>query len=483
MDKSAQGMVMVRRAMITACMVTVLIVACTAGLFAGAADRPHPSALTYPPLQITRPEVVEIAFPNGLQGFLIEDHEIPVVTVTLLVKTSFPDQAKYGLNEMAQWVMRNGGTKAWPPDKLNDELEFRAASIWVYGGNLSTYIEFNCLKKDLDVVLGIFVDLVMNPAFPRNKITLKRKTMLEEIRRRNDYPDAVAWREFYDLIYKDHPYGLETTQSSVKAITRKDLVEFHRQYFHPNNAIIGISGDVTKDEIVDALNSALKGWEPAEVVIPEVPEIAEKAAQSYHYIYKDVNQAYLMIGHLGINVNNPDRCALNIMNFILGGDFNSWITQKVRSDEGLAYSAGSWFESDPWARGVFGTYAQTKADAYSRALKLIREQIERMRDEGPTKEELKKAVDSFLNRQAFNYESKEHVVHRLVRLRFEGRPLDSLERDMEAYARITLADIKRVAQEYLHPDRLTVLVVGDADQFDRPLSEFGQVNVIKLEEE
>jgi zinc protease len=483
MDNSAQGMVMVRRAMITALMVTVLIVASAAGLFGGAADRPHPSALTYPPLQITRPEVVEIALANGLEGFLIEDHEIPEVTVTLLVKTYFPDQRYYGLNEMAQWVIRNGGTKAWPPDKLNDELEFRAASLWVYGGDLSTSVQFDCLKKDLDVVLGIFADLVMNPVFPRDKIRLKRTTMLEEIRRRNDYPDSVAWREFYDLLYQGHPYGLETTRSSVKAITRRDLVGFHRQYFHPNNAIIGISGDVTKDEIVDALNSAFNGWQPAAVSIPAVPQITEKAQQSYHYIYKDVNQAYLMMGHLGINVKNPDRCALTIMNFILGGDFNSWITQKVRSDEGLAYSAGSWFGSDPWTRGVFRAHAQTKANAYSRALKLIREQIERMRAEGPTEEELRKAVDSFLNSEAFNYESKEHVVHRLVRLRFEGRPLDSLERDMEAYARLTLADIKRVAHEYLQPDKLTVLVVGDAEQFDRPLSEFGQVNVIKLEEE
>lgn len=483
MYKGAQGMLTVRSTILTAFIAAVLVVICASPLFAGTVNRPHPSTLTYHPLKITRPDVIEISLDNGLEGFFIEDHEIPEVTVTLLVKTYFPDQEKYGLNAMARWVMRNGGTKTWPPDKLNDELEFRAASVWVYGGNLSTYVTFNCLKKDLAVVLEIFADLVMNPAFPRNKITLKRKTMLEDIRRRNDYPDSVARREFYDLIYKDHPYGLETPKSSVKAITRKDLVGFHKRYFHPNNAIIGISGDVTKDEIIDALNSALKGWEPAEVVIPEVPEIGEKAGQSYHYIYKDVNQAYIMIGHLGINVNNPDRCALNIMNFILGGDFTSWITQKVRSDEGLAYSAGSSFGSDSWTKGIFRAYAQTKADAYSRSLKLIIEQIERMRDEGPTEEELRKAVDSFLNSQAFNYESKGHVVHRLIRLRYQDRPLDSLERDMEAYARLTLEDIKRVAREYLHPDKLTVLVVGDADLFDRPLSEFGQVNVIKIEEE
>jgi predicted Zn-dependent peptidase len=461
----------------------IVIVLLTSPLFAGKVKRPHPSTLTYPPLNITRPEVVEIALANGLEGFLIEDHELPLVDIELLVKTSFPEPKRYGLNEMAQWVMRNGGTAAWPPDKLNDELEFLAAWVGVSGDDLSTSITLNCLKKDLPRALEIFADLVMNPSFPKDKLEMKRKTMLEDIRRRNDSPDSVAWREFSDLIYHGHPYGLETTRSSVKAITKKDLMAFHRRYFHPNNAIIGISGDVTKKEIVEALNRAFQGWQPADVAIPKVPEIERGEGKSCHYAYMDVNQAYIMVGHLGIHVNNPDRCALNIMSFILGGNFNSWITQKVRSNEGLAYSTGSSFGSDPWTKGLFYAYAQTKADAYSRSLKLIIEQIERMRTEGPTAEEFRKAVDSFLNSQVFKYESKDQVVHRMVYLRFQGRPLDSTERDMETYARLTLADIKRAAREYLHPDKLTVLVVGDAERFDRPLSEFGQVNVITLQKD
>jgi zinc protease len=452
-------------------------------VFSGKAKRPHPGNLTYPPLQITRPETIEIALANGLAGFLIEDHELPLVEIELLVKTSFPEQKKYGLNEMAQWVMRNGGTAAWPPDRLNDELEFLAAWVSVSGDDLSTSITLNCLKKDLPRALEIFADLVMNPSFPRDKIEMRRKTMLEDIRRRNDYPDYVSWREFYDLLYKGHPYGLETTQSGVKAITRKDLLAFHQRYFHPNNAIIGISGDVTKTEIVEALNKVLGGWQPAVVAIPKVPEMADRDTRSCHYAYMDVNQAYIMVGHQGINVNNPDRCALNIMNFILGGDFTSWITKKVRNDEGLAYDAGSSFGSDPWVKGIFYANAQTKAEAYSRSLRLIIEQIERMRTVGPTEKEFRKAVDSFLNRHAFDYESKDQIVSRLVRYRFQGRPLDSLERDMETYGKLTLADIKRVAREYLHPDKLTVLVVGDAEQFDRPLREFGEVNVITLKKD
>jgi zinc protease len=451
---------------------------------ASAAKRPHPTKLKYEPLKVSTPAYAELALSNGLTGFFIEDHEIPVVDVVLVVKTYFPDKGRYGLNEMAQWVIRNGGTERWPADKLNDELEFLAASVEIFGGNLSTTIAFNCLKKDLPRVLDIFADLVMSPAFPGDKVDMKRKTMLEDIRRKNDEPNAVARREFGKLVYGDHPYAWESTTASVNAITRDDLVKFHSTYFHPGNAIVGISGDVTKDEIVGMLDKAFSGWGKADVAIPKVPDIAAVSAQSVNYAFMDLNQTYLSLGHLGINSNDPDRCAVNIMNFILGGgSFTSWITEQVRSDEGLAYSAASRYSSDPWQKGLFMAFAQTKADATSRATGIIIEQIKKMRDVGPTAEEVKKAVDSYVNGQVFDSESKTQVVRRLVQLRFEGRPLDTPEKDMEAYAKLTVADIKAAAQKYLMPDKLTMLFIGNAKLFDRPLSDFGPVNEIKLEKE
>ncbi len=453
-----------------------------ASLHAGK-KRKHPSELEYPDLEIETPDVIDISLDNGLEGFLIEDHEIPVVDVVILVKTYYPDADKYGLNEMARWVIRNGGTEKWPADKLNDELEFLPASIEFSGRNLSTYTYMSCLKKDLRHVLEIYADLLMNPAFPREKVDMKRKKMLEDIRRRNDQPRAVVRREFNKLIYRGHPFGLEETVQSTEAITRDDLVAFHRKYFHPNNAIIGISGDVTRDEIVEMLGDVLAGWEQAEVEIPEVPDVPREDQESYNYAYKDINQVYMRVGHLGINSRNPDRCELNIMNYILGGgSFSSWITEEVRVKKGLAYSSGASFGSNPWARGMFVAYAQTKSGEYSRALQVIIDQIERMREEGPTPEEVEKAIDSYLNSYVFDYESKSAVVGRLVNLKFQGRPLDTPEKDLDEYENVTVDDIRRVARKYLHPDKLTVLVVGDREEFDRPLSDFGEVNEIELEE-
>lgn len=446
-----------------------------------AVRRPHPSKLKYPPLEITTPEIVELSLPGGMEGFMIEDREIPVVDFVILFRTYFPAEEKHGLSEMAQWVMRNGGSTGWPAERLNDELEFLPASIEIYGGNLSTTVALSCLKKDLDTVLEIAADLVRNPLFPEDRIEQRRGDMLEAIRRQNDQPHAVARREFNKLVYRGHPYGWEQTAATVSALTRDDLVEFHRRYFHPNNAIIGVSGDVDAEEIRTRLAEALAGWEPAVIEIPEVPPLGAEPATSWNYVYRDISQAYMMIGHLGINSSSEDRCAVNILNFILGGgSFTSWITTEVREKRGLAYSAGSRYTSDAFARGVFSAHAQTKAEEYSRAMQVIVEQIEKMKTTGPTEAELQSAVDSYLNSQVFDYDSKSGMVRRLVTLRFEGRPLDTPERDMETYARLKVEDIRRAASLYLHPDRLTVLVVGNADKFDRPLGDFGPVNVIEL---
>jgi zinc protease len=190
----------------------------------------------------------------------------------------------------------------------------------------------------------------------------------------------------------------------------------------------------------------------------------------------------MMLGHLSINAKSEDRPALSVMNFILGGgSFTSWIVTEVREKKGLAYSSGSRYGTDAFTLGAFYAYAQTKGEEYSRAMQLVIEQIEKMRTEGPTEEEFRKAIDSYVNGQVFDYDSKSGMVRRLVRLKFEGRPLDTPTKDMEAYKNMTLEDVKRVAGMYLHPDKLTVFVVGDKDTFDRPLSDFGEVNVIELD--
>ena len=478
-----------------------LVLLTAVALMAGAAQADkvkHPSELKYPKLELKTPEYEELTFDNGMTGFILEDHEVPVVYISMLIGTGRVPREKLGVSGLTSWTIRNGGSENWSADRINEELEFVDAYVEFGGGGggggmmrrrggggdgRSTSVTVSCLKKDLPMCLEILGELLVRPLLPEDKMELRRETMLENIRRENDEPRRIATRELNKVLYGDHPKAWTATEETVTAITRDDLVDFHGTYFRPNNTIVGISGDVTKEEITGLLDEALADWERADVVIEPEPELSLTFEPSVNYAYKDIDQGVIMIGHLGINSSDESRPAVDIVNFILGGgSFTSRITQKVRTDEGLAYAAYSSFSHDPWTYGTFVASSQTRSDATARAAGLIVDLIEEMRDDGPTQEEFDNARDAYLNKQVFEYDSKSAVVGRLVQLKWQGRPLDTPERDVAAIENLTLDDVKAAAAEYLHPEGLTMLFVGDQEKFEQPLSNFGEVNIIELSE-
>ncbi len=442
-----------------------------------------PKQLEFPPIEFEIPEIDTLEFSNGLHGYLMEDHTIPLIDIIIMYKTGFPPEDKVGLDRIAGWAIRNGGSAQYPKEVIDDELEFIGASIESDAGSQVGQIRANFLTKDTEKVLAVYADLIMNPAFAPDKIELRKKNTVEAIRRKADDPKSLGRREFAKVVYGGHPVAWEPTAASVSSITQEDVIAFHHMYVRPDNAVIGISGDITGEEAVDLLERFLKDWEPGGET-PAFPEMEYRIAPSVNYIYKDVNQAYIWAGHLGMNSHNADRPLAEIMNYILGGgSFTSWITQRVRADEGLAYSAGSRFGASPWGYGLFSASCQTRSDAAMRALTLMIEQIEKMKEMGPSEEEVADAKESMINSQVFDYESADRIVRRLAWFDIVGMPLDTLEREFESYKAATLEDVGRVGREYLHPEDLVILVVGNKDLFDRPLSDFGEINVIEIEEE
>jgi len=455
----------------------------------------HPSELEFPDLTVEPLDYEELTFENGMTGFFVEDHEVPVVDIYMLIPVSTPPKEKTELAGLTSWAIRNGGSENWPAERINEELEFVAASVEFGGGgggmfsrgrgvrtSRAAVVRVNCLKKDLDLCLEILGDLLAHPVFPEEQIELRKSTRIEDIRRENDDPRGIANREFRTVIYGDHPMAWRPTIESVESITRDDVAGFYGQYYHPNTAIVGISGDVTQDEIVAKLDAALADWQPATVAVEPEPEITPVYEPGVYYVEKDLNQGVILIGHMGMNSLDENRIAVQVMNFVLGGgSFTSRITQKVRTDEGLAYSAYSQYGHDAVSYGLFAASSQTKAEATGRATTLIMDLIREMHEEGPTQDEFERAVDSYINNQVFENDSKAAVVSRLVNYKFQGRPLDTAERALETLTNLTLEDVKAAAAEYLHPDGLTILVVGNEELFDQPMSHFGEVQVIELD--
>ena len=261
----------------------------------------------------------------------------------------------------------------------------------------------------------------------------------------------------------DHFSTQPSTQVSLESITRDDLEAFHRRNFHPGNFIFAVSGDVDSDKILETLNTYLANWPVLGETVPEVPKPSHEPLRGLHAVDKsDVNQGRVSIGHLGVMRDNSDRYPLIVMNDILGGGgFSSRLLTRIRSDEGLAYSVGSSFGMGTYYEGVFRVAFQSRSETVARATAIVLEEIERIRSEPVSDDELSNSIASFVDTFTRNFSSPDATVNLFARDEYTGRDPEYLIHYRSRISAVTAKDVLRVAQEYLHPDKLAILVVGD----------------------
>ncbi len=460
-------------------MITIMITGCLAG---GGKTSQHPRDMVFTPLTFSPPKGERVELDNGLILYVMEDHELPILNLSVIIRTGsiYEPTDKVGLAKLTGKVMRIGGTHSMTPDELNHQLEYIAGSVETSIGRESGHASLSVMTKDIDLGLKIFADVLMNPIFDQEKLDLAKKQELEAIRRRNDNPDSMAFREFRRLVYKDNPRCRISTIESINAITRADLVEFHDRFFGPENMMLAVSGDFQRDEIVKGIKNAFVGWKKTQRTIPQVLPPSYASETIINYAFKDVPQSTIVSGHLAVKKAHPDYYPFKILDFILGGGgFNSRLISEIRSNRGLAYSVGSFYRADI-EYGVFAVICQTKSATTYEAISLIYEIIRELKENGVTEKELNWAKESIVNKFIFSFTSSNSIVGQQMRLEYDNLPQDFLERFQRNISGVTLQDIKRVAREYLHPDRSVVVVVGNSKDFDRPLSELGEVHEIEV---
>ncbi|MDP8228584.1 MAG: pitrilysin family protein [Candidatus Electryoneaceae bacterium] len=435
-----------------------------------------------PDLVWTLPDYSEFELSNGIAGLVVEDDEVPLVDFYLSFPSPSDPADKVGLASVVTWALRNGGSINIPADSLNDIIEFKAAGLWIYAGQEQLEVAGFGLKEDLPLLLSLARELIDNPAYPQDKIDLKKSTMLERIRRRNDRPRGIAFREIYGLLYQDHPWGRETSEESVGAITRDDLLTYHRQVFQPSGAVFGITGDIDAETAQNLAQQYFGSIRGCDQTIPPLPSTVEQADPGIYYVYKEATQAFITVGHLTIDYNDPRRHAAVIMNDILGGGgFQSRLTKRIRVESGLAYSTWSSFSMPIPIVGRFMASASTKIDQADRTLALIDEVLQEYVENGPTEEEFIKSQQSYVNSFVWKYEDSDNILNRLIYYKWRGMPLNTPSIDLEAYQNLTLEDVRQAARELLHPDNLVIVLVGDRDQMARPLEDFGEVHELDIE--
>ena len=430
----------------------------------------HPTDLTYAPLEFTAPQSAEHRheLSNGVVVFVVEDHELPLASVSVLVRTgSYLDPPdKIGLASLTGNQMRAGGTTGLGAAEFDEEAAFLAAQIGSSIGGTSGRASLGCLTKDLDVCLDLFFDMLRNPAFDEGRLALAKSQSVQGMERRNDATQGIERREFSRLIRgTSHFSTAPGTRASIEAITRDDLVAFHRQYFHPGNFLFAVSGDVDTTAILADLERRLDGWAIGTGSVPPVPAPDFTPEPGLYVVDKpDVNQGRVTVGHLGIHRDNPERYKLLIMNDILGGGgFSARLLTRVRSDEGLAYSVSSSFSAGTYYPGVFQAGFQSRSETIARATAIVIEEIERMRTELVEPEELSNSIASFVDTFSRNFSSAASTAGLFVGDEFTGRDPAYLASYRDNIASVTAEDVLDVAKRYLDPQKLVFLVVGNVD--------------------
>lgn len=422
---------------------------------------------------------------NGMIIYLKEDHTLPEFRIRALIRCGdvYDPAQRQGISGLVGTVMRSGGTKTLSPDSLNALLEYIAASVETGIGQESGSASLYCLAKDIELGIKTFADVIRNPAFAEDKIDLAKEQIRKAIKSRNDNPGSIVSREFDRTLYGDHPLGRILEWNTVEPIGRADLQAYHDRYFAPNNMMLGITGDFDSKQIKKLLDKYFGDWQERQVDLPSKPKVEMKYRPGVYFIEKDVNQSNIRLGHLGIDEDNPDRYAVSVMNFILGGgSFNSRMTSKVRSDEGLAYSVGSRYQTGTDYPGEFFAYCQTKSSTTMKAIDLMVAEIKRIRDSEVSDAELEMAKDSYINRYVFQFTSASRVVGQLMQLEYFDRPRDLLQNYIANIQKVTKSDVWRVAKEYLHPEDISYVIVGKRVDLDADPAELGTVTEIPLEE-
>jgi predicted Zn-dependent peptidase len=429
-----------------------------------AAKGPRPDQFTFKPLIFNPPKLAEFrtTLSNGLVVYIGEDHQIPWINASLLVRTGpFLEAAdKLGVAGMTMSVARSGGTTTMTGEQINERMDFLAGNVSATGLSIHT--------RHLDEGLKIWMDILTNPAFPEDKLRRDRDQALVSIRNRNRNQSLVAMRTWQKLIYGENsPIAAEPTEAGTSGITRDDLAAWHKKYWGANNAILIVAGDFTRAEMLQKLEATFGKWANAERAVPPIPKVEQAAKAGVYMVQPQVstNQTVIQIGHLGLMQDDPDYQAVDLMNYTLGGgSFSSRITKVVRTDNGLAYSTSSGFSGGQLYPGTFAAFCQTKNATAVFASQLMLDLIEGMRAGDVTQADLDFAKTARVEAFPATFSSMQQTLFNFAQLEYNNRPRDYYDTLRAKYVKVTLADIKRVAKKWLQPDKIVIMMAGNIEE-------------------
>lgn len=426
------------------------------------ANLPKPA----PDPKFSLPKVQKQKLKNGLEVWFVKHTELPIVSMNMVfrVGADLDPIDRAGLALITADLLDNG-TKTRSAIDISNQVQALGANLSTSAGWDSSSVSILTLKKNLDKSLEIFSDVVVNPSFPQDELeTIKRRTLVSFLQRK-DNPNQIANMAYNALLYgKNHPYGkpISGNETTVKAITREEVVKFYETYYRPNNAVLIVVGDTDLKEIVSKLEKVFADWKPNNVPVSSAPLNVEFKRPGIYIVDRPgAAQSVISIGHIGVPRNNPDYIPLLVMNSILGGQFTSRVNLNLREDKGYTYGARtSW--SFRRGAGPFEASADVQTAVTKEAVVEFLREINGILGERPvTKEELEYNKQSIIRRYPQGFETVGQIANQLATLFVYNLPDDYFNKFIQKVKAVTIEDVNRVARKYIKPDNMAILIVGD----------------------
>ena len=456
----------------------LVLLAVPRGKAASIPDRPE--KLTYPKLAYEPPDPKAFRVPlkAGPVAYVVPDHELPLVSINVMIRAgSYLDPVgKEGRAGFTGFLLTHGGTKSKTAEELEERLAFLAAQMGSSIGGDSGSIGINLLSKDLAEGLAILREVLTEPRFQQDKLDLQREQSIQGMKQRNDDSSSIEARESEYLSYGTNFWASrEPTEKSVKSIERADLEAFHKQWIHPGNFVVAASGDFEREAMIASLEKLFSDWPFKGDIAPAVPTNTAMASPGVYLVNKDVNQGRVSLILPGVKRDDPDYPAIIVMNDILGGGgFTSRLVNRIRSDEGLAYSAGSAFHGGVYYPLAFNAELQSKSRTVAFATSIIIEEMKKICSAPVSDEELMTAKRSFTDTFSEYFSTKSKVAVQFARDEYTGRfatTPDFWKTWRGQIEKVSKEDVQRVAKDRLRPEKAVILIVGQKDEIQKGQAE------------
>ncbi len=420
---------------------------------------------------------------NGLRVIMVEHHELPVLAIELLVKagSAHEPREKPGLAHIVTQLLREG-TRTKGSLEISESIDFIGGTLNVDCEYDASSITTTALVKHYETILGLLSEVARFPAFNVKEIELHRNKAITSILREKDNKATIAGRHFSEMLYGEHPYAHPPigTTKGLKAISRDEIIQFHKTHFIPNNAILTVVGDIDYEKTLAGIKKTFGDWKRGETSEPTLPPVPKIEGYKIRIVNKpDLTQTEIRLGHMGIARDDPDYFAMMLLNYIFGKGPTSRLYTKVRAEKGLTYGANSGFAARK-LQGPFYVRTYSKNETAIETLQLVIDELNRLKSSGVTKEELASAKSFYIGHYPLSMETPAQIASKIIVQEFYGLPENYIDKYLDNVMAVSMENIKAVIKRVLDPGNLVITLVSKSEDILEDTKKLGEVELREL---